>query len=283
MSSIFMRFPEGKKKALTLSYDDGVEQDIRLISIMQQYGLKGTFNLNSGCYAKEGTVYEKGTIHRRMTKNQATSLYENSGMEIAVHGLTHPFLEQLPANLCVREIVADRENLEKQFNRIVRGMAYPFGTYNEEVIECLKQTDIVYARTVKTTGDFRIPEDWHQLDPTCHHADARLKEFTHKFVEESPERAPWLFYLWGHSYEFENDDNWDVIEAFAEKVGNRSDIWYATNIEIYEYVNAYKQLIFSMDGSIVHNPTATTLYFEINKTSFCIEAGKTRNLNDEIR
>lgn len=66
---IFMRFPGGKKKALTLSYDDGVEQDIRLIDIMKKNGLKGTFNLNSGCYAPEGTVYPAGTIHRRMTKN----------------------------------------------------------------------------------------------------------------------------------------------------------------------------------------------------------------------
>ncbi|WP_066719977.1 polysaccharide deacetylase family protein [Clostridium sp. Marseille-P299] len=280
MSSIFMRFPEGKKKAVTLSYDDGVEQDIRLISIMKQYGLKGTFNLNSGSYAKEGTVYPQGTIHRRLTQNQAIELYENSGMEIAVHGLTHPFLEQLPSNLCIREIVADRENLEKQFHRIVRGMAYPFGTYNDKVIECLKQADIVYARTVNSTGDFRIPEDWLLLDPTCHHGDERLEELTHIFVEESPDRTPWLFYLWGHSYEFETDDNWDVIEKFAEYAGNRSDIWYGTNIEIYEYVNAYKKLIFSMDGSIVHNPTAIPLYFEINKTLFSIEPGKTKDLNN---
>ena len=278
MSSIFMRFPQGKKKALTLSYDDGVEQDIRLISIMQQYGLKGTFNLNSGCYAKEGTVYEKGTIHRRMTKDQVTSQYENSGMEIAVHGFTHPFLEQLQTNMCIREIALDREYLEKQFGRIIRGMAYPFGTYNDKVIECLKQADIVYARTVESTGDFRIPEKWLKLNPTCHHADVRLKELTHKFVEESPERAPWLFYLWGHSYEFESDDNWDVIETFAENVSNKSDIWYATNIEIYEYVNAYKQLVFSMDGSIVHNPTSFDLYFVKNTKEFCIEAGKTKEI-----
>lgn len=87
-----MRFPGGKKKALTLSYDDGVEQDIRLIDIMKKNGLKGTFNLNSGCYAPEGTVYPVGTIHRRMTKNQVTKLYSESGMEVAVHGLMHPHL-----------------------------------------------------------------------------------------------------------------------------------------------------------------------------------------------
>lgn len=92
------------------------------------------------------------------------------------------------------------------------------------------------------------------------------------------QRAPWLFYLWGHSYEFESDENWDVIEAFADIISNKSDIWYATNIEIYEYVNAYKQLRFSMDGSIVHNPTAFDLYFVKNTRDFCIEAGKTKEI-----
>ncbi len=125
MGSIFIQFPKGKKKALTLSYDDGVEQDIRLIEIMKQHGLKGTFNLNSGLYAEEGTVYPPGTVHRRMTEKAVTEVYGGSGMEVAVHGLTHPFLEQLPVNLCTAEVMKDRENLERQFHTIVRGMLIP--------------------------------------------------------------------------------------------------------------------------------------------------------------
>ena len=74
MSSIFMRFPGGKTRALTLSYDDGVEQDIRLIEIMKKNGLKGTFNVNSGLYAPEGTIYKNGTIQRKMTKKLANTI-----------------------------------------------------------------------------------------------------------------------------------------------------------------------------------------------------------------
>ena len=91
MAEYFMRFPGGVSKALTLSYDDGVEQDIRLIEIMQKHGIKGTFNLNSGFYSPEGTVFPEGQIHRRLSKSQAQAVYKNSGMEVAVHGLTHPF------------------------------------------------------------------------------------------------------------------------------------------------------------------------------------------------
>ena len=68
MANLFLRFPGGKIKTLTLSYDDGVEQDEKLVDLMVKYGLKGTFNLNSGVYAKEGTVYPAGQIHRRMPK-----------------------------------------------------------------------------------------------------------------------------------------------------------------------------------------------------------------------
>ena len=43
----YMLFPGGKQKALTLSYDDGVQQDIRFIEILDKYGIKCTFNINS--------------------------------------------------------------------------------------------------------------------------------------------------------------------------------------------------------------------------------------------
>lgn len=274
MAYIYMRFPEGKKRALTLSYDDGVEQDIRLIEIMKKYGLKGTFNLNSGLYAPEGTVYPKGTIHRRMTKKQVTELYKDSGMEVAVHGFTHPFLQRLPDNLCTNDIIKDREGLEEQFDTIVRGMAYPFGTYNDDVIECARRAGIVYSRTTISTGGYGIPRDWLQWNTTCHHDDARLMEHAHNFIERNCTEDGWLFYLWGHSYEFEEHDNWHVMEEFAEYMGGREDIWYATNMEIYDYVEAYRKLVYSMDGHKVFNPTLLPLWFEKDGVLYCVAPGE---------
>ena len=274
MANLFMRFPGGKAKALTLSYDDGVEQDVRLLEIMKQHGLKGTFNLNSGLYAADGTVYPEGHIHRRMTKKQCVDLYKDSGMEVAVHGLTHPFLEQLPSNQCVQEILLDRVNLEQEYDQIVRGMAYPYGTYSDTVVEILRQCGIAYARTVISTGAFDIPTDWLRLPATCHHNDERLMTLAHKFAEEAPNRTPWLFYLWGHSYEFEANDNWKVMEEFAEYIGGREDVWYATNIEVYDYVKAYEQLIFSLDGKKVFNPTSREIWFERDGKSICVQPGE---------
>ncbi len=278
MSSLYMRFPGNKAKALTLSYDDGVEQDRRLISILDKHGIKCTFNINSGLFSPEGTVFEKGQIHRRMTEKDAVALYKKSGHEVAVHGLTHPFLEQLPTNIAAHEIIQDRNNLEQLFDTIIRGMAYPFGTFSDDVVEILKASGIVYSRTVMDTADFRLPTDWLRLPATCHHNHPELNALTERFTTQSPMSAPWLFYLWGHSYEFEADDNWNVIEEFSKRIGGRADIWYATNIEIFDYMDAYHRLIFRVDASMVYNPTALTLYFAYDNQSYQIEPGATLRL-----
>ncbi len=275
MAKIFLRFPGGRTKSLTLSYDDGVEQDIKLVEIINKYGIKGTFNLNSGLYSMEGTVYKKGEVHRRMTEKQATQTFKNSEHEVAVHSLTHPFLEQLPDSMVVHEIIKDRENLERQFGTIVRGMAYPYGTMNDKVISVLRLCGIVYARTVISTNDFRIPTNWMKLTATCHHKSPELQSLAKKFVEDKVKREPYLFYLWGHSYEFEADNNWNVIDEFAKFAGDREDIWYATNIEIYEYIQAYKRLIFSVDGKRVRNPSDIKIWFEHSGDIIEIEAGST--------
>jgi len=273
-----MRFPGGRGKALTLSYDDGGEEDIRLIEIMKKHGLKGTFNLNSGIYPPDGQGRIPGHLTRRMSRNECIKIFKDSGMEVAVHGLTHPYLEQLPSNQCTYEVLQDRINLEKDFGVIVRGAAYPFGTYSDDVIASLKQCGIVYARTIVSTERFDLPTDWLRLPATCHHRNPHLMDLAEKFVSMSVKKAPQLFYLWGHSYEFARDDNWNVIEEFAEYMSNREDIWYATNIQIYDYIAAYHQLQFSTDQTIVHNPTGIDLYFEIQGQIFCIKAAETIRL-----
>ncbi len=272
---IFARFPGGKAKALTLSYDDGVEQDIRLVGIMQKHGLKGTFNISSSLYTEEGYVFPKGRVHRRMTLKQRRELYTESGMEVAMHALTHPFMEELPPSRCVYEILRDRINLEEEYDRIIRGFAYPYGTYNDTVVEALRQCGVLYARTTESTGSFEIPEDWLRLPATCHHKDPRLMELAEEFLKPNKRGKPDLFYLWGHSYEFEADDNWDVIERFAEFMGGRNDVWYATNAEVFEYLSAYRQLIFDATCCKIYNPACTEVYLYTDGKTICVKPGET--------
>ena len=194
--------------------------------------------------------------------------------------MTHPFLERLKTDEVLTEVLDDRRNIEKQYGTVARGMAYPYGTYNAEVIDCLKKCGICYSRTVRSTDNFLFPNNWLELHPTCHHNSPKLMELAKKFVEcdGNSLKDSWMFYLWGHSYEFDNNDNWEVIEKFAEYVGGKDDVWYATNIEVYDYVKAYEQLQTSVDKNIVYNPSSIDVWFYHNGKVYCAKAGETIQL-----
>ena len=272
-----MVLKDGKLKVLTLSYDDGVYQDIRLVEIMEKFGLKGTFNINSGRVFPEDGVREKQS--GRLKLSEAVELYKKSGNELAVHGMTHPFLDKLDSTEIITEIIEDRKALEEASGQIIRGMAYPFGTYNDLVVDVLDKCGIAYSRTVKPTLNFKFPENWLTLHPTCHHKHEKMEELIKSFVE-NPSR--WnnaeMFYLWGHSYEFDNDDNWDLIENFGKIAGGHDHIWYATNIEIYDYVKAYESLKTSCDKKIVYNPSVIEVWFEHNGDVYSVKPGETVRL-----
>lgn len=275
MNNIRMRFPGGRVKAFTMSYDDGVEQDVKLISIMRLHALKGTFNLNSGQFAQEGTVYPKGQVHRRMTQAACLKAYTSyPGCEVAVHGSAHEFWDALPEGPRTLEIIRDREALEKVFDRLVCGAAYPYGTYNEQVIAALESCGIEYCRTVRSTHAFDLPERWLEWHPTCKHNDPALMELADNFLTNDRDRAPLLFYLWGHSYEFEGADNWHVIEAFADRISGHADVWYATNIEIHDYAEAFRRLRFSAEGDRVFNPNCDRMWFAAKDTTYLVEPGQ---------
>ena len=276
---MLIRFPGGKGKAVTLSYDDGVEQDIRLMDIFNRHGLKATFNLNSGCFAPPGTVWPQGQVHRRLTEEGVRSLYVASGHEVAVHTLTHPDLTMLPDAEMIHEILTDRLNLERLTQSLVRGAAYPFGTYSDKTVEALRACGIVYCRTVESSHDFSIPRDWLRLRPTCHHDDPQLMQLTERFLKDSASWTSRLFYLWGHAYEFEAHDNWNVIENWADAVSGHSEIWYCTNIEICDYMAAAQSLL-PFCGNAVYNPTAIPVWVQKDERSQPVEvpAGATVRL-----
>ena len=152
-----------------------------------------------------------------------------------MHSLTHPFLDKLAYEDIKKEISEDKKNLEDLFGFEIVGMAYPFGTYNDTVISVLKENGIKYARTVDSTHDFKLPEDYFRWNPTCHHNDKSLMDLAKKFLNKKSYEFQ-VFYVWGHSYEFDVDNNWNVIEEFCEFISKRDDIFYGTNWEIYENV-----------------------------------------------
>lgn len=219
----------GKRKAVTFSYDDGIYQDIQLVELFNKYHVKATFNLNSGIQTNAFSWENKGHRIHHMNIEGLEKLYQ--GHEVAAHGLSHANLAELDEKTIYNEVYWDKKNLENMFQREIRGMAYPFGTYNETVIDVLNRCHIQYARTVKRSGDFALPQNLLMLNPTCHHDDADVFELIEQFLEDKGESSI-LFYMWGHSYEFDINNNWERMEKILKRLSGKEDIFYGTNTEV---------------------------------------------------
>jgi len=280
VNAIVLRYPDFKHKAVTFSYDDDVIFNKRLMEMFDKYGVKATFNLNGGMFAPV-------TNERKVSAEDAVALLKNTDHEVAMHGYKHFSLASTnPAAGCY-DILKDKETLEKLFDRIINGLAYGNGSYNKQVVEMLRAVGVNYARTIDSThgrNGFGLPEDFLAWHPTCAHRDADIFDLLDRFFEYHNERPfrfePSLFYIWGHSYEFNDRDNWDLMERILEKIdSHKEELFYCTNGWLYNYFTAYKRLEYSLDRSIIYNPTQTDIYLLINNEPVIIKAGETLRYN----
>ena len=227
----------GKMKAITLSMDDGVLQDRRMVEILNRYGLKCTFNLNSQLFNVTIQV-GNGKVkidHTKIDPSEVATLYR--GHEVAVHTLTHPNLTTVSDEEIVRQVEEDRKNLSALCGYEVIGMAYPCGgvNNNDHVAEVLKEkTGVVYSRTITSTYSFDQQDNPYRFNPTIHVIDPRTEEICKQFLEAEFD-SPKLLYIWGHSYEFDFDGSWDRFENICKLIAGHDDIFYGTNREVFGY------------------------------------------------
>lgn len=227
----------GKMKALTFSYDDGVTQDKRLIEIFNKYGLKCTFNLNSELLGRLGmlNIEGKSINHNKVQPEEVRELYR--GHEVAVHTLTHPFLPNIVDDSeIIRQVEEDRVKLSELCGYEVVGMAYPCGGQNHDdrVARLIKEnTGVKYCRTIISNYSFDEQADLYKFKPTVYHCAEfdKMVEMGKKFIEMDADK-PQIFYVWGHAYEFDYNENWDKFEEFCKMMSGRDDIFYGTNKEV---------------------------------------------------
>lgn len=222
----------GKMKAVTFSYDDGVVYDRRLVGIFNKYGLKCTFNLNSGVMSG-ASFWENGGVEiHRMNAAGLPELYR--GHEIAAHCLTHADLTSCDDETVRNEILLDRENLERMFGCSIEGMVYPYGAFSDSVVDIVRECGIKYARTTRSTCGAATPSGLLTLSAAMHHSDEHAHDYIRDFLSLDPAAMtePKMLYIWGHSYEFEVNHNWDYIEEICRLLSGREDIFYGTNREV---------------------------------------------------
>lgn len=262
-------FPEGRKSAFTLSYDDGQVYDRRLVELFNKYGLKGTFHLNAGM------LDVKNEKDEFLKKEEIKDLF--AGHEVACHGYTHPWFSQLTHTRLVEEILDDKRELERLIKQPVRGMSYPYGDYSEEICSVAGALGIEYSRTVDNTNAFHIPKDFLLWNPTCHH-NADVFALAERFLNPMHYVDLQLFYVWGHSFEFHRENSWERMEKFCAAIAGNKEVWYATNIQIKEYLCAAKSLIATADHDVIYNPSALTVWINAEGSTVKIDAGETIRL-----
>lgn len=225
-----------KLKAITFSYDDGVTQDIRLIELLNKYGLKCTFNLNSELLGKKGILIREGQriAHYKLHPEDVKAVYE--GHEVAVHTLTHPNLTQLTDADVIYQVEKDRLNLSELTGYEVVGMAYPCGGVNNDdrTAKIIREnTGVKYCRTITCNNSFDPQNDLFRFNPSAFHLDFdTLMRLGQQFIDLDA-KTPQIFYIWGHAYEMDYcPDYWIRLEEFFKLISNKSDIFYGTNKEV---------------------------------------------------
>lgn len=262
MSIYFDCYPGGKHKAVTFSYDDIDRADLQMLEIMERYGAKCTINVNTSWFGQE---WQPGV--KRLTEEEVKDV--GTRHELACHGLRHRWMnlenECYPKGSTVRELWEDKMALEAIAGKPVIGMAYPYGTQavNEDIRHLLGSCGLLYARGTEATGEFDLPRDFTCWEPTCHHRDG--VDAAERFLNYPGWKPPLpLLYIWGHSYEYRWDNNFELLEEILEKLSACDDIWYATNGEVYEYCMALRNLRVSADEKTVYNPSCISVFATVD-------------------
>ena len=261
-------YPGFHRKAFTFSYDDGVIQDVEVISILKRHSMKGTFNLIpglSGTRKMRLDKYGKEVDCSYLDLSRSSSVYD--GMEVAEHTFLHPHLEDCSLPLQKEELRKGKESLALLFKREIHGLAYPYGTYDQNTLSLLGECGIEYARTTRSTFDFSLPCRWDLWNPTVHHRDRRIFEVLDGFSKSSKELA--LLYIWGHGYEFALDHDFSLLEDICSRL-EKEDAICLTNHEVYVYVRAAESVYYSKRDQRFCNPSGRDVYLMVGSNRIIV-------------
>ena len=265
-------YPGGKPKAFNITYDDGVEQDIRFVTLLNHYALKGTFNLNSGLMAERFTwIHETGMPVTRLGPEKLRELY--LGHEIASHTLTHPYMQSLSDGELHRQLLEDKGNLEQIFGTEVAGFAVPFDYYDDRIARCAEYCGFEYARKSEFSLAYAPCRDWYHWKTGIYHIMPELVPFVDGFLNTDTELA--VCQIVGHSYDLDALNLWDTMESICAKIACRRDIWPTTNLELVRYLKAMEQAVITPDG--IENPGGRELWFQVDNKTIVLAPGESFN------
>jgi len=261
---------------VTTSFDDGQTFDRRIVAAFNEWGLKGTFNLNSGKLQRTGKPAVETGDRTYLDASEVAELFK--GHEVAVHTVTHPWLDRLDASQIAAEVLEDRKALEDLVGYPVRGMAYPFGNYNAQVVDILRSLGIVYARTCLNSDHCFPPHDPLLWTTTAHqYASAPSVPERFESFYNNP-RSSGVFYIWGHGFEFHDKNDWNGLERIFKPLSGKPDVWYCSNIELFDYEEARRRVVIAANRATAFNPSGRPVTLKVDDRMVDIPPGGTATL-----
>ena len=301
-------FPGWVRKSITFTIDDGnVRLDRKFLDITEPAGLKGTFNLNTPLKRLDAEGYRdfyRGyeianhcryhaygfTDHTtRPIKNEPFDR-ETADKDFIYPDETEGLYRVYTYNWCyvaTNEVYMDcvrdaTRELEEVFGK---------GTIKDYVWPCGEQKNDDLIRLIRTTGGFRsIRKTGCVLDSTnfalpadrlawSYNANNNNMREVSKAYDEYPDDGELKFFCFGvHSHDFENADNWDVLEDFCRDLGNRpNDFWYASVGDIFDYEDAVKAL--QITDTEIKNDSDIDLYVKVDGEAITVKAHSIHALN----
>lgn len=259
-------YPGGKKRAFNLTYDDGVWQDMGMVELLNELGLKGTFNLNSQLMETEFQWWhECGMPVQRIPSWIAPELYQ--GHEVACHTLTHPNLTDLSREEVLWQMGEDKRRLEELFGQEIRGFALPFHGWNEETRNCAMECGFSYARISESSHSYDLPQDFYSWKAGLFHLDDELRPFIENFLKTDQELA--LCQIVGHSYDLDVIEGWEEMASLLRMIASDPDTASMTHIELADYLRAMEQA--EIDDSSIENPSEKPLWFRVKGETVRLE------------
>lgn len=263
--NIILTYPQWKLKALSFSYDDGNIADRKLIEIFNRFGMHGTFHIPSAWLTDP-----KRSVSR-VKEAEIKTLY--SGHEVSGHGAKHVTLTLVKPARIAGELDGDITTWQRITGKKLIGYAYPFGRYNDTVVNILKEKGLIYARICKPAKSFDLTEDFLRWRPHAHH-NRNIMKLGNAYLKFVPQRLS-LLLIWGHSYEFNKHNNWDRIENFCKLMANKPDIFYATMGDIALYAGAAAKLALTADGKSIQNHSDRPVFLIYKGEKIELAPGKT--------
>jgi hypothetical protein len=239
------------------------------VALLNKYGIKGTFNLNSQLMEQEFEwVHPNGMTVKRLSKSAVCHLYD--GHEIAAHTLTHPFLNDKTEVELLWEIGEDKRRLEELFGREVAGFGVPFHFYDEKIARCVQKCGFEYGRNSELTHNYSPWQDPYYWSCGVFHLEPVLDDYVDGFFHTEEELA--LCQIVGHAYDLDAENMWEKMENILARMAADESVCSMTHLELVRYMRGMKQAV--VEKNVIVNSSELTLWFLVDGQALELAPGQ---------